>query len=56
MVDGYRLVNPEVAKATYYRETAAAETGLLRELCQYRSFRPENLWVQPELRVEWEKV
>ena len=56
VVDDYRLVNPEVARATYYRPTAAAETELLRELCQYRSLRPENLWVQPELRVEWQQV
>ena len=56
VVDDYRLVNPEVARATYYRQTGAAETDLLQELCQYRSLRPENLWVQPELKVEWQQV
>jgi hypothetical protein len=56
VVDDYRLVNPAVARATYYRPTAAADTDLLRELCQSWSWRPENLWVQDELPVEWRQV
>jgi formylmethanofuran dehydrogenase subunit A len=56
VVDDYQLVNPEAAKATYYRQTGAAETGFAREICQYQSLRPENLWVPPELRVTWQQV
>ena len=56
VVEDYRLVKPEVAHATYWRETGAAATALLQDLCQYRSLRPENLWVQPELEVTWEKI
>jgi hypothetical protein len=56
VVDNYSLVAPEVARATYYRDTDARATALVEEICQYRSLRPENLWVPPELEVEWRKV
>jgi formylmethanofuran dehydrogenase subunit A len=56
VVDDYQLVNPEAAKDTFYRQTGAAETGFVRELCQYQSLRPENLWVPPELKVTWQQV
>jgi formylmethanofuran dehydrogenase subunit A len=56
VVDDYQLVNPEAAKATYYRQTGAEETGVVRELCQYQSLRPENLWVPPELQANWQRV
>jgi len=56
VVENYTLINPEVARATYFRSTEAQATPLVEEICQYRSFRPENLWVQPELEVEWKQV
>ena len=46
VIDDFMLVNPEVARSTYYRRTEAEAGELLAELCQYRSFRPENLWVR----------
>jgi len=56
VVEDYCLVHPDVARATYCRQTGAGATAMLQEICQYRSFRPENLWVQPELEVEWKKI
>jgi len=46
-------VQPETPKATYYRRTGAVEGPLLAEICQYRSLRPENLWVADELGGAW---
>lgn len=51
--ENYELVAPETPKATYYRRTGAAEGPLLAEICQYRSIRPENLWVPEELGGAW---
>ena len=39
-----KLVRTEAPKAVCYRRTGAEPTGLVDELCQYRSFRTENLW------------
>ena len=53
VMENYELVAPETPKATYYRRTGAAEGPLLAEICQYRSIRPENLWVPEELGGAW---
>ncbi|MFZ5451999.1 MAG: amidohydrolase family protein [Thermodesulfobacteriota bacterium] len=53
VLENYELVAPEVSKATYYRRTGADEGPLLSEICQYRSIRPENLWVPEELGGAW---
>lgn len=53
VVENYHLVQPEAPKATYYRRTGAVEGPLLAEICQYRGFRPENLWVPDELGGVW---
>jgi formylmethanofuran dehydrogenase subunit A len=49
VVEDFRLVRPEVPKAVYFRRTGAESTPLVDELCQYRSFRPENLWPPGDL-------
>ncbi len=56
VVDGFELVKPDVTRATYFRPTGAAETPLVQEICQFRSLRPENLWVRPEVETSWEKI
>ncbi|MEJ2671604.1 MAG: hypothetical protein P8168_05235 [Deltaproteobacteria bacterium] len=53
MVDNFRLVNPGVAKATYFRRTGAAATEIMREISQLQSCRWENLWVGEELGGPW---
>jgi formylmethanofuran dehydrogenase subunit A len=53
VLEDFSLVQPRVAKASYYRRTAAEAGPILDEICQYRSFRPENLWVQEELGGPW---
>jgi len=53
VIENYHLVQPETPKATYYRRTGAAPGPLLAEICQYRSLRPENLWVPDELGGAW---
>jgi formylmethanofuran dehydrogenase subunit A len=53
VVDNFSLVNPEVARATYYRRTGAAATPMLAEICQFQSCRPENLWVPEGLGGSW---
>lgn len=53
VVDNFQFVKPTVAKAGYFRRTGAQATVLLTELCQYRSFRMENLWVPDELGGPW---
>lgn len=53
VVEDFELVAPETAKATYYRRTGADAGPLLAEICQYRSLRPENLWVPDELGGPW---
>ena len=46
VIDDFILVKPDVARSAYYRRTEAEAGELLAELCQYHSFRPENLWVR----------
>jgi formylmethanofuran dehydrogenase subunit A len=53
VVDNFRLVNPEVAKATYYRKTGAEVTSILTEISQFQSCRWENLWVAEGLGGPW---
>jgi formylmethanofuran dehydrogenase subunit A len=53
VIEDFDLVQPEPPKATYYRRTGADEGPLLAELCRFRSFRPENLWVPDELGGAW---
>ena len=53
VVDNFSLVNPEVARATYYRQTYAEATPMLAEICQFQSFRWENLWVPEGLGGPW---
>jgi formylmethanofuran dehydrogenase subunit A len=53
VVDNFRLVNPEVARATYYRQTGTEATGILTEISQFQSCRWENLWVQDGLGGPW---
>jgi len=53
VLENFNLVAPETPKATYYRRTGAIEGPLLAEICQYRSLRPENLWVADELGGPW---
>ncbi|MEJ2069097.1 MAG: amidohydrolase family protein [Syntrophobacterales bacterium] len=44
VVEHGNLVRAEAPKAACYRRTGAKATAWVDELCQYRSFRPENLW------------
>jgi hypothetical protein len=53
VVDNFRLVNPEVSRATYYRPTGVEATPMLAEICQFQSFRRENLWVPEGLGGPW---
>jgi formylmethanofuran dehydrogenase subunit A len=53
VVDNFSLVNPEVSRATYYRSTGAEATPMLSEICQFQSFRRENLWVSEGLGGPW---
>jgi Amidohydrolase family len=53
VVDNFSLVNPEAPRATYYRQTGAAPTPMLAEICQYQSLRWENLWVKEGLGGPW---
>jgi formylmethanofuran dehydrogenase subunit A len=53
VVDNFNLVNPEVPRATYFRPTEAEATPMLAEICQFQSFRRENLWVQAGLGGPW---
>jgi hypothetical protein len=57
VVEQGRLVRPEAPKAAWYRRTGAEPTALVDELCQYRSFRPENLWRLEDLAgAAWVEV
>lgn len=56
VVDNFQVVRPGVAKATCYRRTGAEPTPLLGEICQYGSWREENLWVSPAWDMNWEKI
>ena len=53
VVDNFQVVQPRVAKATYFRRTGAGPTALVAELCQGSSFRRENLWVPEGLGGPW---
>ena len=53
VVDNFSLVNPEVPRATYYRQTGAEATLMLEEICQFQSLRRENLWVREGLGGPW---
>jgi formylmethanofuran dehydrogenase subunit A len=53
VVDNFRLVNPEVARATYYRRTGAEVTDILKEISKFQTCRWENLWVQEGLGGPW---
>jgi len=55
-VDNFSLVHPEAPRATYYRQTGAAATPMLAEICQFQSLRPENLWVKEGLGGPWAGV
>jgi len=52
-VDNFALVNPEVARATYYRQTQTGPTPMAREISQFQSRRWENLWVTEGLGGPW---
>jgi formylmethanofuran dehydrogenase subunit A len=53
VIDNYRMIKPDVAKAAYFRRTGARPTALVADICQYRSLRPENLWVPDEMGGPW---
>jgi hypothetical protein len=56
VVDNFCLVNPEVARATYYRQTDAEVTTIIKEISQFQSCRWENLWVTEGLGGPWVEV
>lgn len=56
VVENYHLVNPNVARATYYRHTGAEATSILAEISQFQSCRWENLWVRDGLGGPWVEV
>jgi hypothetical protein len=57
VVENFALVRAEVPKAAWYWRTGAESTPLADEMCRYRSFRPENLWVAPDLpAAHWREV
>lgn len=53
VIDNFAMVQPQAAKQVYFRQTGAQATPMVTEICQYRSFRPENLWVPDELGGPW---
>ncbi|MBW1917631.1 MAG: amidohydrolase family protein [Deltaproteobacteria bacterium] len=53
VIDNFNLVKPEISKATYYLQTGIEASPWLKEVCQYRSFRLENLWVHDHLVNHW---
>ena len=57
VVENGRLVRPDAPKAAWYRRTGAESTAMVEELCQFRSFRPENLWRLEDLEgAAWVEV
>jgi hypothetical protein len=56
VVENFQLVRPHVTKIAWYRRTGAESTPLVDEMCQYRSFRPENLWAPADLEAVWMEV
>lgn len=53
VIDNFSLVRAEIPKATYYRQTEVEAAPWLWDLCQYRGFRLENLWVQESMGGAW---
>lgn len=53
VVDNFILVQPRVAKATYFRHTGAEFGPLVQEMGQFRSFRLEHLQVPHDLGGAW---
>lgn len=53
VIDNCEIVKPHAAKEIYYRQAGAQSTDLVEEICQYRSFRPEHLWVRDDLGGPW---
>jgi formylmethanofuran dehydrogenase subunit A len=51
VVENFQLIRPDVPKIAWYRRTGAEPTALVDELCQYRSLRPENLWVSADAKA-----
>jgi hypothetical protein len=56
VVENFQVIRPDVTKIAWYRHTGAEPTALVAELCQYRSFRPENLWAPTDLEAVWREV
>ncbi|MFW6112710.1 MAG: amidohydrolase family protein [Thermodesulfobacteriota bacterium] len=57
VVEEGRLTQVEAPKAACYRRTGAQSTPLVEELCQFRSFRPENQWRLEDLEgAAWAEV
>jgi hypothetical protein len=53
VVEDFQVVRPDVAKTCYFRRTGAAATSLTAELCQFLSFRQQNLWITDDLGSAW---
>jgi len=53
VVQDFQVVQPRAPKVTYFRETGAEATAMLAEVCQYHSFRLENLRVPEALGGPW---
>lgn len=56
VVKDFTLIRPEAPRHTLFRQSGAPETGLVHELCQERSLRPENLWMAEALGGPFEAV
>lgn len=56
IIDNYHLVKPQVKKTTWFRATDLQPGPMLMELCQYRTFRPEHIWVHPDMDHYWDSI
>ena len=56
VVQNYAVVQPRVAKTTYFRHLPVQPNQLVADICQYRSFRFEHLRVQPQTPIHWQQV
>ncbi len=56
IIDNFQVAARRAAKATWYRDYGAEAGPMLRELCQYQSFRLENLWVSSDREIAWARV
>ncbi len=54
VVNNFEVVNYRVAKTSYYRRTQTLPNHLVADICRYRSFRLENLFVRPHADVHWQ--